>query len=379
MSQPTYDPRFQGQPGYPPAAPQPPAPPQGYYQPPPPQAPPQGPPQGYYQQQPQGYYGPPQGQPPAPPQLPRGNLEDFLNQPSGSGKSVSGFLGKMVGQSITGLVARPVTDADIQVQTDIQNQPVKFRDGRFKYHMIVPLTVQTSHEFPEGRAAWYVKGQSRDALASAMAAAGAPAGPPEFGAMITITYTGERQIPNLNAQKQYHVVYQRPDAAAQAAHAPGQANGQQAAPPPPVQTADPAFAYQGQQLPGQPPQPAADPAQYQAPPAAPQYQPPVPPPQGQPAQNQVPPAPPEPAYGQVPPGQPVSQPAPPMTDVAGTVAYATQQAQAAAQQVPQPPAQPAPPQGQPGSPWPQGVPQDMTADQAALLQRLTGGQVPAQQ
>jgi hypothetical protein len=270
-----------GQPGYGPAAPQP----GPGYGPPPSQSPASFPPPGYgqqpgfdprYGQQPgpgpgygpqqppfdprYGQPGPGYGQPPQPgPALPRPSVQDFLDQPAGgSGASLGAFF-RVPGQSIRGTVARPIGPGDIQVQTDKNNRPQQFKDGRYKYVMIVPLAVQHV-EFPDGRAAWYVKGQARDALAAAMAQAGAPAGPPEPGAVIDITFTGERESPGWNNQKLYHVVYYRP-AGAQQAQAPGVPP--ESAPAPPQQAADPAFTYQGQ-----PPQQEMQPAM-----AAPQPQP----------------------------------------------------------------------------------------------------------
>ena len=64
-----------------------------------------------------------------------------------------------------------------------------FKDGSVKWHMIVPLQVQQSQLFPEGKAAWYVKGQAKDELARAMTEAGVPSDEdgnlvPEAGAWV---------------------------------------------------------------------------------------------------------------------------------------------------------------------------------------------------
>jgi hypothetical protein len=209
-------PGYQGQ-GYGPANPGY-APDQGY----------QG--QGGYGQPGPGYQG--QGQPGPgyggpPPQAARGTLTGYWRQPAQAGASLGKFF-QNPGQSIAGVVARPVTDADIQVQTNMQSGQVQtYRDGAAKYAMVVPLLVQPSQMFPEGKAAWYVKGQARDELARAMAEAGVPLGAdglpqsPEMGAWIQVTFTGLRQIPGMNAAKQYAIVYRRPDA---------RANGQAPAP-----------------------------------------------------------------------------------------------------------------------------------------------------
>src|SRR5882724_3466123 len=115
-------PGYQGQ-GYGPANP-------GY-------APDQG--QGYgqpgpgYQGQGQpgpGYQG--QGQQGPPPQAARGTLTGYWRQPAQAGSSLGKFF-QNPGQSISGVVARPITDADIQVQTNPANNQVQtYRDGAAK-------------------------------------------------------------------------------------------------------------------------------------------------------------------------------------------------------------------------------------------------------
>jgi hypothetical protein len=179
-------------PAYPPAYPQQPA---GY-------------PQGYAQPQ----YAP---APPAAPQvpLPTGSLDTFYQQPSSSGGPSFKFLGKPVGTSYAGFVARPVTDADVRADTDEGGNVRTYKDGRPKFVMIVPMLVQQSQEFPDGQAGWWVKGQARDELARAMAEAGAPAGAPEGGAFIQVTLVAHRPVPNRNPQFVYRVVYQRPNGA----------------------------------------------------------------------------------------------------------------------------------------------------------------------
>lgn len=147
-AQPGYAPQGYPPQGYPPAQP-------GYGQPYPPAQPGYPPQQGYPPAQP-GY-----GQPPAAP-LPRSTLDDFYDQPSASGASIAKFF-TTPGQSITGRVARPLTDADVQVQTLMNSAAIAtFRDGRPKRVMVVPLLVQPGPHFSDGRAAWYVRGQARD-------------------------------------------------------------------------------------------------------------------------------------------------------------------------------------------------------------------------
>ena len=219
------------QPYYPPQAPpqQPPyapAPPQAPY---PPQVQPPGQP---YPPQQQGYY-PPQQQPqqvPQGPALPQPTVADFLNQPkSGEGPTLSDFL-KNINQSITGIVARAIDKGDMRVSMDMNNptQPARRKDGSLKYYMQVPLQVNSAF-FPEGRVRWIVQGQAQGELSRAMSAAGCPPEiqVPEYGAKITVTKVGQREIKNMSPQAIYQVVYQRPPGAAQA----GQAQAAAQAPP----------------------------------------------------------------------------------------------------------------------------------------------------
>jgi hypothetical protein len=294
-------------PGYPPQAPQyPPAAPQ---QPAYPAAPAYPQPQQFAPQYPvqQGYPAPMMA--PPPPALATGTIDDFFSQPSAGGGKALSFHQKPYGTTYVGIVTRPLGNGDIQQQTDTQQRPQFFKDGRPKFVMKVPLQLQPSPEFPDGLATWFVKGQARDELARAMSETGAPAGPPEAGSIIQITYTGERQaVVGMNPAKQFAVVYTRPD-------------GTSSSPAPAVAQ-----------------QPA--PQQFQQPVAQ---------------QMQVPPV-----YGQVP-QQPVPQ-APAVPQPAPPVMQPATPAQPPA--APQVPAQAAAPQ----------PPADMSAEQAALLARLTGGQ-----
>lgn len=189
---------------------------------------PQYPPQPPVPQYPTGYAYPPQmPQQYAPPvQAPTtpATLDTFYDQPSAGGGPAFKFMDAnrqpMVGKTYVGIVARPVTNADVRPQTDQQGVPQTYRDGRPKQVMVVPMTVVTSPEFPEGVAGWWVKGQARDELLRAMGEAGAPAGPPEAGAGISVTLTGTRPIPGFNPQFIYKVVYQRPAGAAAVTAAP---------------------------------------------------------------------------------------------------------------------------------------------------------------
>jgi len=354
---------------YPPAQPQHPAQPGPYAQPQPgpgyPPAPPQpgpyGQPQpGYYPAQPQQQYTAPQPPPPV-----HATVDDYFNQPAGgSGKSLSSFF-VTPGQSIAGIVARPITGADIQQQTSQgDNRPLFHKDNRPKLVMIVPLETQPSQMFPDGRVAWYVKGQAQQELARAMAEAGAPAGAPEAGAQITITFTGTREVGGgRNPQKLYAVIYRRPAQAGQFAdqqQAPAPAQAQYQAPAqvqyqaqPQYQAPQPAMAQpqyqapaqpQNQQLPGQPAQPAFEGQGYGQgfgvqPPAQP------------PAQPQQP-------YGMASPGQQVQQAA----DAATAAAQNAMAQQGPASQAPQ-----QVPQGQPLAALP-----NVSAGNQELLSKLLG-------
>jgi hypothetical protein len=206
--------------------------PQQYVQPSYPQAPPQpyGPPQGYTQAP--GYpappqpYGPPQQQPA---QLASGSLDAFYQQPSSGGGAALRFE---VGTRYIGVVTRPITNADIQQQTQPgTNLPAFFKDGRPKFVMKVPLQLQPTPERPDGLGQWYVSGSARDELVRAMADAGAPAGPPQAGAIIDITCTGTRPAGvGMNPAKVYQVHYRRPDVEPPSPQAPVQQAPVQQAP-----------------------------------------------------------------------------------------------------------------------------------------------------
>ena len=221
------------------------------YQQPPQQFAPQGYPQQYAPQQPQ-----PQGQP-----LAAGSLDSYFSQPSTGGGAALKFP---VGTTHVGIVSRAVTNADVQQQTQPQTGiPQFYKDGRPKFVMKVPLTVQPSQEHPEGQAQWYCAGAARDELMRAMAEVGAPEGPPEKGALIQVTCTGTRPAgAGFNPAKVWSVVYRRPEGvAANGAYGVGAVPAAQ----------NPAPAQQA------PTQPAP----------APQYQAPIPqgpPPQGPPPQ-----------------------------------------------------------------------------------------------
>ncbi|WP_134740018.1 hypothetical protein [Nocardioides sp. 503] len=150
-----------------------------------------------YPPQPQQYGAPQAPQAPTQP-LAQGSIDDFYNQPSvGGGPSLSWTdkntnQPKPIGTSYAGIVARDVTNADVQQQTDFRTQaPLFYKDGRPKFAMKVPLKLQPSAEFPDGEASWFVKGQARDELVRAMAEAGC-SGSPTAGAVIEVTLVQRR-------------------------------------------------------------------------------------------------------------------------------------------------------------------------------------------
>lgn len=307
-------------PQYPQApAPQQPYPAQGY----PPQQPPQYAPPAYA---PQGYPAP-QQMPPAQP-LAQGSLDDYYNQPSsGGGPSISWSVNGMPkpeGTSYAGIVARDVSNADVQQQTDPKTgQPKFYRDGRPQFVMKVPLKVWPSPEFPEGEAVLFVRGQMREELVRAMAEVGTD-GAPKGGDAIQVTLVQRK--PSRGGGMPMNVF--------QISYTP--AGGPQA----PVQVQQ---AVAPSPAPAQPQQ-----VQYQQPvqQAAPQQ---LPQQVGYPGQGALPPLP-ESAYPQG------AQPIPP-----------AQQFQQYPQQPPaQAPVQQAQPQQQ------LAAPADMSAEQAALLARITG-------
>lgn len=270
------------------------------------------PPQPPYQQP----YAPPvQTGPPAAP-LADGSLDAFYSQPNtGGGPGVS-WKGKPDGYTVQGLVPRDVTNADVTQEVGAPNtqeagRPQFYRDGRPKFVMAVPLQVMASAEYPEGEARLFVRGQLRDELARAMGEAGVD-GAPKAGAVITITLVQRKQGRGAIPQNVFAVRYTPAGGAV-----------------PPVQ---------------QPQAPAPQQAQ--------QYQPPV---------------------QQVPAQPPVQQYQPPVQQAYAPTVDQTIAQQAAQGQMPPQWAQqaPAPDQATQGQPQ-QQVPSDFTADQAALMAKLTG-------
>lgn len=202
MTQQPYPYQPPAQPGYP--APQqyaPPAAPAPVYAPPAPQqyAPPAQPgyPQGYAPQAPQQHQGPVGA---------TGSIDEFYAQPStGGGKGIS-WKGKPDGTSYIGVVARDVSSADIQQDSDPMTKQLKFyRDGRPQFAMAVPL-VLNHPDFPEGEARLFVRGQLRDELTRAMAAVGVT-GAPKGGDTLQVTLTHRKQGSGAVPQNIFAVVY----------------------------------------------------------------------------------------------------------------------------------------------------------------------------
>lgn len=266
---------YPGQPNYAPAPGYPPAQPgyavQPYQQPPPPQQyySPQPAPTGYQPQQYQQPGYPPQngyGQPPQPPQpeLPRGSLKDYVDQPAGGFGPSLAF--PQVGTQYWCTVARNVGDPDIKPQTDMITSEVRtFPDGRVKWMMCVPVLMQPSPQYPEGIATWYVKGNDRTELTRAMEAAGVGTDPetgttypPRAGDTFHVHFTHEQASSGKgrNPAKVKRVTYTM-------------GNGE--APPPQVVQGQVVQSQQQYQQPGyQPTMQMAQPAL-----AQPQYQQPV--------------------------------------------------------------------------------------------------------
>jgi hypothetical protein len=228
-------------------------------------------------------------------------------------------------------------------------QPRYFSDGRPMLTMTIPLLVQQQPDFPDGRAAWIIGSSDREDLDMAMQQAGCkPRTVPEAGAVVTITFTGLKQIPGFGAPKKVkRITYQRPP------NANGNGNGQAT-----TQAINTALQNAQPQQPYVPaPSPAPAPA-HQESFGAPeglgynpgsgytQYAPPQAPPPG----YQQPPPVPQPAYQQDP--------------------YATATGQP---QQPPPPPQ-APPQGPPPQQPQFATPAELTPEQAERLRQLTGGQ-----
>lgn len=198
------------------------------------------------------------------PQLAQGSLDSFYNQPSSGGGKVWSF--KETGAEYFGIVARTLTNADVQQQTQPgSNLPATYRDGRPKFLLKVPMLVPLTAEHSDGRAQWWCAGVQRDELVRAMVSAGAPEGAPEAGAGIWVKKTGTRPTgPGMNPAGVYEVRYWRPEQAHQIAAQFGIAvpDAAQAVPAAQNGVAPAQAESNGAQQPAQPP--AQVPAQPQA-------------------------------------------------------------------------------------------------------------------
>jgi hypothetical protein len=252
---PAQQPNYAPQPGYPAPPQQPyqqPAP-QGYAQP---QAPVQPVQQPFQHPSPDGFTAPELRNP----RVAQPSLRDFMNQPAGGGNSLS-FM--QAGTRYTGTVIRTVTGADVDYATEMQDQTkiAKFRDGREKLIMRVPLLLdQPSAAYPDGTAVWIIKSNDRNELMRAMEAAGAQIDPElgfyriQAGDWLSVTYTHDQPSGRgLNARKvkvvEYRVGNGVPPQMPQLAAPPQQ----QFAPPPqyqyqqPAPPVNPGYAPQPQQ------------------------------------------------------------------------------------------------------------------------------------
>lgn len=146
--------------------------------------------------------------PPAPVQLAQGSLDDFYGQPSAAGGP--GWKFAQIGATNVGIVSREIGRGDVEQVTDINGRPQTFKDGAPKFQLKVPMT------HPDGTdGTWYVKGADRDELTRAMVAAGAPAGAPEKGAAIRVTFVKEKANgPGMSPSKVKTVEYMRPTGSA---------------------------------------------------------------------------------------------------------------------------------------------------------------------
>lgn len=352
--------------------PQPPYPQQPGYPVQPPGYPPQGAYPPAYAPQPSypvpGY--PAQPAAPQAPVLARGTLEDYLNQPTaGGGAAVTKFFGtRPQGSWLQLQITRDLTNADVRQQTDANNVPQTYKDGKPKFVLVLQVTVLQSSDgshpavFPEGQASIWLKGVTSDAFKASLAAAGI-ANPDAAlsngnlgGAVIVMQSAGEKASnrPGFSATKLYTFTYTP--------------NGRETQPSSDVPPTAPATAV-----------PA--PAQVAVPPAV-QYAPPQPP-QGAPPVMQMAPVPPAAPTGFAPPAAPA--PAPGLPDMTAQYqAQAAQLAQAAGVQY----APPAPSQMPPPAPPVAGVPAPPVAappgvapapgqlpldpEKASLLARLQG-------
>jgi hypothetical protein len=253
-------------------------------------------------------------------------------------------------------VTRNLTNSDVRQQTDNEDRPATYKDGKPKFVLVIQVSVVQSDSgahvqiFENGEGSLWLKGITSDALKTAMAAAGIPNPDATLksgkigGALVTMISAGEKQPnnPKYSATKLFNFNY-----------VPGgeESSGPTASQPAPAPAA--ALPSAPTPAPAQPPAPAG-----YAPPAPPQFAAPQPPPSG-------------PMYNNQPGTPPVAyaQPTPPPPGPGGTL---PDPALAYTQATGQP--MPAPGTGPGGHQYilPDGTPID--AEKLALLQKLNGGQ-----
>lgn len=167
--------------------------------------------QGFVPQQQQGFNHPPA---PEQPQLAAGSLDAWAAQPTGGHGPSLQF--QDIGAAHLMVVARPITDADVSQQTDTYGRPQIYNDGKPKFVLKVPVNVPTDPQrYTEGKGQWYCQGTARNDLAAAMAIAGAPAGPPESGAVLYVKKVDKKKLPNGTSANVWQIQYIRPGGEAQ--------------------------------------------------------------------------------------------------------------------------------------------------------------------
>lgn len=140
-------------------------------------------------------------------QAARGTLEDFFNQPSGGGASVTSkfFKDRPQGSWLQMTVLADVSNADVQHQKTPQGVLQFFKKNgqddlsRPKLVLVVKVQVTGSSDgshaaiFPNGEASlWLKKGPVTDDLIRAMTGAGDPSGYPKAGAQMVMQSAGEK-------------------------------------------------------------------------------------------------------------------------------------------------------------------------------------------
>ena len=214
------------------------------------------------QQQPQGWPQPQQmpaqnpfQQPQQPQQPPAsGSLDAFQSQRTGgNAKGISwkgiepGGPGSVVGVT----VARDVTDADVQQDTDYQTgAPMFYRDGRPRFHLQVPVELHENHgrnpmDYPGNQATLFVRGDLHKALREAQIKALGHEEAPKKGDMMQISLVEKRDTGQGNPKNIFSVQYaqdisgreQPPAPATTEAPAATEAPAQQQAPLTPEQQA----------------------------------------------------------------------------------------------------------------------------------------------